>query len=109
MITHCSANATGRVATDWSMESLPCQTHTGLRSMIDATGTQRWFCAARGHHANVERRFGKLSEATRIQLAIHRISAEFETSLRYTETDDGEEFNEDFDREGQPEFNGAFR
>ncbi len=87
---HCSANATGRIASEWGMDAVPCTVTRGLRSMIDAQGIVRHFCAVPAHEANVTRRFGRLSEATRVALAIHRISADFTESLRYTETDEGE-------------------
>jgi len=83
------------------MKLLPCQTRVGLRSHIDATGTVRYFCGAPGHAANVTRRFGRLSEATRVALAIERISADFHAEL--------EDDEPEFDRESQPEWNGAFR
>ena len=54
----CSANSTGRVATDWDLASVPCLATRGLRSFRDATGTFRYFCPARGHAANAVRRFG---------------------------------------------------
>lgn len=98
---HCDANSSGRAATDWGLVSLPCRTSVALRSMIDSTGTVRRFCGTRGHRENVERRFGRLSEATRVALAIERISADFDDELEDDESD--------FDRESQPEFNGAFR
>lgn len=107
-MTTCSANATGRIASEWGESAVPCTVTRGLRSHIDAQGIVRHFCAV--HEAQVVRRFGRLSEATRVALAIHRISADFTESLRYTETDEGE-FVEPDDgwREGQPEFGGQFR
>jgi hypothetical protein len=83
------------------MEFLPCQTTRGLRSMIDARGEVRRFCGTNGHRENVERRFGRLSEATRIALAIERISADFHDELE----------DEAWDRnpEGDPTLNGSCR
>ena len=54
----CSANATGRVAGDWGMESLPCRTSVGLRSFFDRERVRRFYCPAPEHRANVERRYG---------------------------------------------------
>ena len=44
----------------WGARGIPCQTRVGLRSFIDRQGTPRFACAAPGHFANVERRFGHL-------------------------------------------------
>jgi hypothetical protein len=92
--THCSANSSGRASTDWGEAHLPCNTTRGLRSMIDARGEVRRFCGALGHRENVERRFGRLSEATRVALAIERISRDFD---------------EERNPEGDPSLNGAWR
>ena len=96
----CDANSSGRAATDWGMDFLPCQTRVGLRSFMDREGVRRYFCAAPGHRANVERRFG-VSEAIRVERVIERITAEFDADI--------EDDEYEFDRESQPEFNGAFR
>lgn len=56
----CDARATGRAVTDWGFASLPCNTARGLRSFVDADGTTRFACAAPGHYADVERRYGHL-------------------------------------------------
>lgn len=56
----CDARAVGRVSTDWGFESMPCNARRGLRSFVDHEGTTRYACAAPGHFANVERRFGHL-------------------------------------------------
>lgn len=103
----CDALSEGRAASDWGMFALPCQSRRGLRSFVDAAGTVRYFCAAPGHQRNVERRFGRRpeleSEKVRVERAIERITAEFDA---YMGEDDEEP---EFDREGQPEFNGSFR
>jgi hypothetical protein len=55
----CSANATGRAASDWGEVALPCNATRGLRSFVDRAGVTRFYCGSQGHRANVERRFGR--------------------------------------------------
>jgi len=55
----CEAHASGRAATDWGMELLPCNTSRGLRTVTDRQGIARRFCGAPGHRENVIRRFGR--------------------------------------------------
>ena len=103
MTAHCEANSSGRAATDWGFDSLPCNTARGLRTLIDRDGIARRFCAAPGHRENVARRFGEQSdEQVRVARAIERISADFTADM-------DEDEPRDFDREGQPEWNGAWR
>lgn len=61
MIAHCDANSSGRAATDWGFDSLPCNTARGLRTLLDRDGIARRFCGTPGHAENVARRFGRLS------------------------------------------------
>ena len=63
--TKCDANTWGRAARDWGMDFLPCQSHAGLRSFTDAAGVVRHFCAAPGHGANAQRRFGLATTTVR--------------------------------------------
>lgn len=55
----CDANSTGRAATDWGHDALPCQTRVGLRSFVDRTGETRYYCPAPQHKSAVERRSGR--------------------------------------------------
>lgn len=54
----CSANAYGRIASEWGMESVPCTVTRGLRSFTDSRYIARHFCARPEHEANAKRRFG---------------------------------------------------
>ena len=120
--THkCDAAATGRAATDWGFVSLPCQTRLGLRSFVDRDGTVRFYCAIPEHKANVLRRFGQ-SEACRfcgdtsaivdgryVLVAFGDGALGVVCDACVEKADDEPDDPEDeFDRESQPEFNGAF-
>lgn len=54
----CEAR-TGEAPDDYGYRPLWCRTSIGLREFFDAQGTVRRYCAAVGHKAAVEGRYGK--------------------------------------------------
>lgn len=99
----------GVIASDWGFESIPCRAARALVTYMDVTGVQRFAC--RHHERYVRGRWPEryiseidgdgLSEAKRAREII------IEENEGYVVTVD--EDDEWTNREGMPEFNGAFR
>ena len=95
---HCDARV-GFYPGEFSEMPLACSVTVGLDTWTDTTGRTRHGC--RWHRATLRYRY-PTPEQARVALAIERISADFTAEL-------DEDEPRDFDREGQPEWNGSFR
>jgi len=119
--TTCDGRSIGVVAQEWGFKSLPCNTTRGLVRYTDRDGIERAFCRHHRHYVRTRWPEGYVSEIAddplgqekaRKEAAIERIAGLVDRP--HWEQDHGGyivEVDEDdeFDREGQPEFNGAFR